>query len=95
MKFSFFFSTIFLKNVKYVTSHGKTYTNAFPLNGLKRWQRVGYPLGSHWKCWKKRWKCLENLLEVLRKAVEKLCAEPLKNPLGKFTQAILGVDSKQ
>ena len=71
-----------------VTSHGKTYTNAFPLNGLKRWQSVGYPLGSRWKCW-------ENLLDVLRKAVEKLCAEPLKNLLGKFMQAILGVESKQ
>ena len=40
-----------------VTSHGKTHTNAFPLNGLKRWQSVGkalakcsksvgYPLGT-------------------------------------------------
>ena len=38
---------------------------------------------------------LGNPLEVLRKAIEKLCAEPLKNPLGKFTQAILGVETKQ
>ena len=100
-----------------MTSHGKRYTNAFPLNDLKRWQSVGKalakrwipvgyplgtrwvpvgnPLGSRWKCWKKRWKCWENPLEVLRKAVEKLCAEQLKNPLGKFTQAMLGVESKE
>ena len=32
----------------FVTSHGKTYTNAFPLNGLKRWQSVGYALGTRW-----------------------------------------------
>ena len=44
---------------------------------------------------------LENPLEVLRKAVEKLCAELLKqfffweNGLGKFAQAILGVKRKQ
>ena len=41
-----------------VTSHGKTYTNAFPLNGLKRWQSVGYPL-----------EVLEKALEVLGKPV--------------------------
>ena len=31
-----------------VTSHRKTYTNAFPLNGLNRWQSIGYLLGTHW-----------------------------------------------
>ena len=31
-----------------MTSHGKTYTNAFPLNGLKRWQSVGKALEKRW-----------------------------------------------
>ena len=68
-----------------VTSHGKTYTNAFPLNGLKRWQRVGKALAKHWipvrSLLEVLEKVLENPLEVLRKAVEKLCAELLKNPV--------------
>jgi len=75
-----------------VTSHGKTYTHTFPLNGLKRWQSVGKALP---KCWV----AVGSLLKVLEKAlevkVEKLCAQLLKNLLGKFTQAILGVESKQ
>ena len=85
-----------------MTSHGKTYTNAFPSNSLKHWQSIGYPLGTHWvpvvsplQVLEKALEVLGNPLEVLRKAVEKLCAEPLKNPLGKFTQAIVGVESKQ
>ena len=48
-----------------VTSQGKTYTNAFPLNGLKRWKSVGYPLGTHWVP-------VEFLLEVLEKALQVL-----------------------
>ena len=28
-----------------MTSDGKTYTNAIPLNSLKHWQSVGYLLG--------------------------------------------------
>ena len=71
------------------TSQGKTYTNTLPL--AKRWIPVGHPL----EVLEKALEVLENLLEVLRKAVVKLCAKPLKNPLGKFMQAILGVESKQ
>ena len=67
-----------------VTSQRRTYTKAFPLNDIKRWQSVEYLL-----------EVLENLLEVLRKAVEKLCAELLENLWRKFTQAILGVEAKQ
>ena len=78
-----------------MTSHGKTYTNAFPLNGLKRWQSVGKALDTRWVPVVSLLEVLEKALEVLRKAVEKLRAEPLKNPLGKFMQAILGIESKQ
>ena len=31
-----------------MTSHGKTYTHSFPLNGLKRWKSVGKVLGTRW-----------------------------------------------
>ena len=63
----------------------------------KRWTPVGSPL----KLLEKALEMLENQSEVLKKAVEKLFAEPLKkilfseNPLGnlKFTQAVLRVDS--
>ena len=56
---------------------------------------IGKALDTRWKCLQNALEVLENPLEVLRKVVEKLCAEPLKNPLGKFMQAILGVESKQ
>ena len=85
-----------------MTSHGKTYSNAFPLSGLKDWQSIGKALDTHWvtagsplDVLEKVLEVLENPLQELRKGVEKLCAEPLKNPLEKFTQAILGVESKQ
>ena len=48
-----------------MTSHGKTYTNAFPLNGLKRRQSVGKALA-------KRWVPIGFPLEVLEKALEVL-----------------------
>ena len=48
-----------------VTFHRKTYTNAFPLNGLNGWQSIGYPLGPCWEWWKKRWKCWEKPLKNL------------------------------
>ena len=59
-----------------MTSHGKTYTNAFPLIDLKkvlakRWIPVGCPL-----------EVLENPLEVLRKAVEIMC-RAVEKPVGK------------
>ena len=71
-----------------VTSQRRTYTKAFPLNDVKRWQSVESLL-------EKVLEVLENLLEVLRKAIEKLCAELLENLWRKFTQAILGVEAKQ
>ena len=59
-------------------------------------------LAKHWIPIGSPWEVLENPLEVLRKAVEKLCAEPLKkifffwkNPLGKFMQAVLVVESNR
>ena len=89
----------------FVNSHGKTYTNAFPLNSLKRWQSVGKASA---KCWQsvgyllevleKALEVLENQLEVFRKAILCRAIEEIlfwKNPLGKFTQAVLGVESKQ
>ena len=36
-----------LLDMKFVTSHGKTYTNAFPLNGLKHWQSIGKALENY------------------------------------------------
>ena len=74
-----------------VTSQRRTYTKAFPLNDVKRWQSVEYLL----EVLEKVLEVLENLLEVLRKAVEKLCAELLENLWRKFMQAILGVEAKQ
>ena len=66
--------------VRHETSHGKTYTNAFPLNGLKRWQGVDKALDTRWvpvgyqlEVLQKALEVLENPLEVLRKAVEIMC----------------------
>ena len=63
---------------EYVTSYGKTYTNAFPLNGLKHWQSIGKALAKGWisvgsplEVLEKALEGLANPLEVLRKAVEK------------------------
>ena len=48
-----------------MTSHGKTYTDAFPLNSLKRWQSIGKALVKHWIL-------LGSPLEVEEKALEVL-----------------------
>ena len=52
-----------------MTSHGKTYTNAFPLNGLKRWQSVGKALDTRWVRVGYPLEVLEKALEVLGKPV--------------------------
>ena len=57
-----------------MTSQGKTYTNAFPLDDLKRWQSVGKALDARWVPIVSPLEVFKNPLEVLREAVEKLCA---------------------
>ena len=84
-----------------VTSHAKTYTNGFPLNGWSRWVPVGYPLKTFTKALEALRKPLAFFLyplKALRKAVEKIVPKRCKRskkPLGFFPLPVEGLEKSR